>query len=200
MRTNPLLPLLRSQTQGQMLAELYLHPDRDYSLTDLARSTGSSVKTVHTEADRLTGAGFVRSRKLGNVRLLRADLDHRLAAPLSELLIATYGPEPVLRDLLAPIPGIDQAFVYGSWAARKQGVTGGVPRDVDVLIVGGPDKDEVFEAGEQAAEVLSVEVNIQIVRPERWSHAEDDPFLRQLHEAPLVALDLDNARGRPEAP
>src|SRR6266566_2131123 len=48
----PLLPLLRSRVQGNLLALLYLHPDRDHSLTEAAALVGASVKTVHTEASR----------------------------------------------------------------------------------------------------------------------------------------------------
>ncbi|HZI97950.1 MAG TPA: hypothetical protein VFD41_10560, partial [Actinomycetales bacterium] len=65
-----LLPLLRSGVQGRLLALLYLHPDREYSLTDAARLIGTSVKTVQKEASRLVEADFLRDRRQGNVRLL----------------------------------------------------------------------------------------------------------------------------------
>jgi hypothetical protein len=68
----PLLPLLRSQAQGELLALLYLNPDREFSLTDAAQRCRTSVKTIHHEANRLVEAGFVAERRLGNVRLLRA--------------------------------------------------------------------------------------------------------------------------------
>ena len=48
-----LLPLLRSQVQGDLLAVLYLHPDQEYSLTEAAKLIGASVKTVHTRRHAL---------------------------------------------------------------------------------------------------------------------------------------------------
>jgi predicted transcriptional regulator len=45
-------------SKGDLLALLYLHPDRDYSLTEAARSIGASVRAVHTEATRLIAAGW----------------------------------------------------------------------------------------------------------------------------------------------
>lgn len=118
-----MLPLLRSQIQGDLLALLYLHPDREYSLTEAAGLIGASVKAVHTEASRLVAAGFLRDSRRGNVRLLRAATDTALTRPLTDLLAVTYGPLPVLTDLLSDVEGVDRAFIYGSWgrAPRRGG-------------------------------------------------------------------------------
>ena len=190
MRTNPLLPLLRSQTQGLMLAELYLHPDREFSLTDLASRTGSNVKTMHTEANRLTEAGFIKGHKVGNVRMLSADTTHRLAGPLGGLMIATYGPEPVLAELLGGQPNVRDAFIFGSWAARSAGIAGGIPQDIDVVVVGRPDRDQIFEIAEMAQKKLGVEVNIRVVRPERWDNPDGDHFTLHVQDSPLVRLNI----------
>src|SRR5260370_19817084 len=129
----PLLPLLRSRVQGDLLALLYLHPDRDYSLTEAAALIGASVKTVHTEASRLIAAGFVRDSRRGNVHLIRAVTDSPVSRPLTDLLAVTYGPLPVLNDLLADVEGITHAFIYGSWAARNLREPGPVPGDGCVM-------------------------------------------------------------------
>jgi hypothetical protein len=41
-----------------------------------------------------------------------------VSRPLTDLLAVTYGPLPVLTDLLSEVAGVDQAYIYGSWAAR----------------------------------------------------------------------------------
>jgi hypothetical protein len=84
-------------------------------------------------ATRLVGAGLPTDRRVGNVRLLRAATDTPLSRPLTDLLAVTYGPLPVLTDALAAVPGVERAFIYGSWAARYRGEPGPVPDDVDVL-------------------------------------------------------------------
>ena len=131
----PLLPLLRLNVQGALLALLYLHPDAEYSLSEAASIIGASVKAVHSEASRLVEGGFAADRRIGNVRLLRAVQDSILARPLTDLLAVTYGPMPVLTDLLDAVDGIQHAFIYGSWAARYLGEPGPIPDDVDVLVV-----------------------------------------------------------------
>lgn len=190
MRVPSLLPLLRSQVQGGLLAELYLHPGREYSLTELARRLRVSVKTVHHEVDRLHEAGYVTSRRVGNLRLIAADTTHRLSGPLTDLLAATYGPVPVLSELLAGVPGVSRAYIYGSWAARHSGEAGPVPHDLDVLVVGDADLDALDDVAREARARLGFEVNVQRVAPKRWRSAGEDPFLSRVQSAPLVELDL----------
>ena len=194
MRTAPLLPLLRSQTQGALLAHLYLHPYDEYSLIDLARRLGVSVKTIHHEADRLTEAGFLKSRRVGNVRLVSADTTHRLTRPLTDLLAATYGPEPVMTDLLHGVQGVDGAYIYGSWAARRAGQPGPVPADLDVVVVGSADLDVLSDIEGTARGRLGFDVNIQRVSQAAWD-AVDDPFLKHLRDQPLVELPISESTG-----
>jgi hypothetical protein len=188
---SPLLPLLRSRVQGDLLALLYLRPDREYSLTEAAARIGASVKAVHQEASRLVGAGLLVDRRVGNVRLVRAAVDTPLTRPLTDLLAVTYGPLPVLTDALAAVPGIERAFIYGSWAARYQGEPGPVPHDVDVLVIGSVDVDELDKVAQQAQQRLGRAVQIRRVRPAVWRRADPgDPYLQAVREGPLVELHL----------
>jgi len=189
---SPLLPLLRSRVQGDLLALLYLRPDREYSLTEAAARIGASVKAVHQEASRLVDAGLLVDRRVGNVRLVRAAVDTPLTRPLTDLLAVTYGPLPVLTDALAVVPGVERAFIYGSWAARYQGEPGPVPKDVDVLVIGTADADDLDAVAQQAQRRLGRPVNIRRVGPARWQRPDTrDPFLRSVRERPLVELQLE---------
>ena len=184
-----MLPLLRSRVQGDLLALLYLHPDRDYSLTEAAALIGASVKSVHTEASRLITAGFVRDSRRGNVHLIRAVTDSPVSRPLTDLLAVTYGPLPVLNDLLADVEGITHAFIYGSWAARYLGEPGPVPGDVDVLVVGTADPDDLDEIARAAQHRLGRPVDIRRIRPAAWAAPDPaDPFLASVRERPLLQL------------
>jgi DNA-binding transcriptional ArsR family regulator len=188
-----LLPLLRSRAQGDILALLYLHPEQEYSLTDIARRTGVTVKTVHQEANRLVEAGLLSEKRVGNNRMLRAVTDSLLTRPLSDLLAVTYGPLPVLTDALRNVPGIDHAFIYGSWAARYRGDPGPPPNDVDVLVVGDADPDDLDEALDPARRILRREVNVRRIPKQAWESKTADPFLESVQSRPLVELPLDGA-------
>ena len=90
--------------------------------------------------------------------------------------------------------GIAEAYVYGSWAARWHGEVGPAPGDVDVLIVGTPDREAVYDALDGIDSTLGREVNVTFASPERWSSAEET-FLAALRDRPLVPLTLGHANG-----
>lgn len=193
MENNPswLLPLLRSRVTGALLALLYLHPDRDYSLTEAGKAIGASPKVMSTESDRLVTAGLVRDARRGQTRLIRAVTGGPVSRPLTDLLAVTYGPLPILSDLLSGVAGVEQAYIYGSWAARYLGEPGPVPHDVDVLVVGSADEDNLYEVARQAEDRLGREVNISGVSPQYWEAPDPaDSFMRHVRERPLVRLEL----------
>lgn len=76
-----------------------------------------------------------------------------MSRPLTDLLAVTYGPLPVLTDLLSAATGVEEAYIYGSWAARYLGEPGSVPQDVDVLAVGTA-SDDLYDAARRADSAL----------------------------------------------
>ncbi|MET8414415.1 ArsR family transcriptional regulator [Streptomyces sp. NPDC005134] len=192
MKNSPsLLPLLRSQLQGDLLALTLLHPEQEFTLTELAHELRASHTAVLREANRLIEAGILSDRRVGRTRMLTARTDTPLARPLTELIAASFGPLPLLTEALRAVPGVDRAYIYGSWAARHAGEPGPPPADVDVLVVGTPDPDELFDVAEFAGRRLRREVNMHRVPAASWDTPSSDPFLTSVRERPLLELDLD---------
>jgi len=121
--------------------------------------------------------------------LIRAVTDSLLSRPLTDLLAVTYGPLPVLADLIAGVEGITEAYIYGSWAARYSGEPGPAPTDVDVLVVGAADPDDLDEVAEKAQITLRRPVNIRRIRPDTWNASHPtDPFIKSVKSRPLVTI------------
>jgi predicted transcriptional regulator len=83
----PLLPLLRSRLPAEILTLVLLGPEQEWSLTGLASRTGASVSSVQREVTRAEPAGVISSRRLGNVRLVKA-AGSPLTAPLTDCCCA----------------------------------------------------------------------------------------------------------------
>jgi DNA-binding transcriptional ArsR family regulator len=168
-----LLPLLRSSLLGELLAWIYLHPEMNYSVLELAQRFKVSRRVAGREIDRLVEAGLVRPERRANLYLVRAELAGPAARPLTELLELTYGPAAVLAELLPPIPGVAEAYLYGSWAARCAGRPGPPPRDVDVLVLGDARAEDLGGAAAAAERRLGREVNIYQMSLRDWRAADD---------------------------
>jgi hypothetical protein len=191
-----LLPLLRSNFQGDLLALLLLDPEAEHSLADIARWTSANVSVVHREVERLVLGGVATDRRVGKARLIRVDPGYELIAPLTELIMRSYGPLAVLQEILGRTtsPGLIGAYIFGSWAARYSGESGRTPRDVDVLLVGAVPRDLIFEIEREARARIGKDVNVTRIDPAEWEVAST-PFVSTLRQRPLVEVPLPGAAG-----
>ncbi len=191
MRTSAtlLLPIFRSAGQGLLLARVYLGQDRPAPIAELARELGVDAGGLTREADRLEAAGLIRSERVGRQRLLVPNTESLYYPEMQGLLLKAFGPATLIGPALADIPGIKQALLFGSWAARYLGEKGDEPGDVDLLLIGSPSRRAVARAASLLSEQLRREVNATIVSPERWRD-EADGFIRQVKRGATIDLVL----------
>lgn len=186
----PLLPVLRSRQQGELLALLLGDPELELSLSDLAARVGVPLSSVHREIERAERAGLVVSRRVGNVRLVRADAASPYHAGLADVLVKAFGPPQLLAAALADVAGVERAVIHGSWAARAEGVEGGRPvGDIDVLVLGDPDRDEVYSRLGDLEVRLGRPVHVDF-RSADWLERGTGSFHATVVAAPLVEVPL----------
>jgi predicted nucleotidyltransferase len=180
---------------------MFADPGVEWTAEDLAARTGHPRHTVANELRRLETADLVIARMIGRSKLLHANADSPYFQPLARLATMSFGPPLVIREEFGTLSRVEQIFIYGSWAARYAGEQGPAPNDVDVLLIGVPDRDEAYEAARRAEQWLGREVNVTIRDPLRWRTSEDG-FTRQLRSSPLVEIPLallvkQHRKGRP---
>lgn len=184
-----LLPLFRSKGQGRLLARVYLLSDRPAPIAELARELDLDAGGLTREADRLEQAGLVRSERIGRQRLLRPNADSPYHDALLKLLLTAFGPAALIGPALGGIDGVEEAFLFGSWAARYAGEEGDAPADVDVMVVGRPSRAAVARVAQELSGRIGREIETTIVSADRWRKAPDG-FLRTVKAGALVPLDL----------
>jgi DNA-binding transcriptional ArsR family regulator len=183
-----LLPILRSQQQGEILALLLGDPDLELSLTGITQRTGAPHPSVHREVQRAEQAGLVTSRKVGNTRLVRANVGSPYYAGLADVLTKAFGVPAVVAEVLRGVRGVEEAYIYGSWAARHEGQGGQRPvGDIDVLVLGDPDRDQLYAALGVAEERLGRPVQAT-VREAGWLDSGSGSFHQTLTTRPMLRL------------
>lgn len=182
-----IMPVFRSRLQGELLAALLLPDAEELSLTGLAYRLGAALSTVHREASRLEEAGVVSSRRVGNVRFVRANRTSPAYAPLRELVSRYFGVPVLVGEEFASVENIDELYIFGSWAERARGVAGAEPNDIDVLVIGRPDRDTVDATALRVERRVGKPVNVTIRSPEAWSRKESG-FLRQVAAGSLIPV------------
>ena len=192
-----LLPIFRSQQQAELLALLLGDPELELSLTELAERADMPYPSVHREIERAEAAGLITSRKIGNTRLVRADTESPYYEGLSSVLVRAFGVPALLAAALRSVDGVTDAYIFGSWAARHAGLAGERPvADIDLLVLGAPDRDALYSAIDLAAPRLGRPVQIT-VRPEGWLESGDGTFHDTVVGRPMVGLTLHGSAADP---
>jgi hypothetical protein len=99
-----------------------------------SRSPGSPVSSASTPAAsavrRTVSSAPDSSARSGSggSGILRPNVESPYHDDLRALLMTAFGPATVIADALAGVPRIDEAPIFGSWAARYAGVPGPIPR------------------------------------------------------------------------
>jgi DNA-binding transcriptional ArsR family regulator len=180
------MAIFRSQLQGELLARVVLMSDAP-TVSDLARALKAPVATVQREVERLERAGLLSTKRVGRARLVSANDANPAMGPLRELVTIAFGPRQVVAEEFGGLQGVTDVVIFGSWAARYSGEQGAVPGDVDVVVVGQPDRDDVYDAAERAQARLARPVNTTLVSPSRWE-ARQEPFLREIQRRPILSV------------
>ncbi|MFN0028496.1 MAG: hypothetical protein ACKV2O_15150 [Acidimicrobiales bacterium] len=105
--------------------------------------------------------------------------------------LGTYGPPAIVAEEFAEIDGAGAVVLFGSWAACYRGEPGRAPKNIDVLVIGNPDRDAVDDAAERAERRVGLPVQAT-VRSRGQRDARQESFIKDLRARPLVLVLASN--------
>lgn len=178
--------LLTSSTRAKLLTLLFTHPTEEFYLRELHRRSGQSLHAVQHEVARLERLGLVVVNQRGRQKFFRANDQHPLFADLKRIVYKTAALGDVLRDALRGAKGIEAAFIYGSVARGRERPTS----DIDLMVIGDADSDELHRALRQAEEALDREVTLNRMSKAEWSErrARKDSFVTEVLKSEKIFL------------
>ncbi|GAB6084463.1 hypothetical protein JCM30471_33770 [Desulfuromonas carbonis] len=179
---------LFSKTQRQVLGLLFGNPDRSYYAKEIFRLAGIGIGTVQRELEKLSRAGLLSVRKIGNQTHYQADQQSPIFEELRGIVLKTFGVGDLLRLALAELADqIQVAFVYGSVAKA----TDKAQSDIDVMIISEDlSYDRLFSVLAPVESKLGRTVNPTLYRPAeiRDKLLADSSFLSRIMDQPKIFL------------
>lgn len=123
---------LFSSAQQPLLACLFGQPEQWFHVKELMRLTSLGSATVQRELSRLEKGGLVETRRIANLKQVRAHAGSPIFEELRLIVLKTFGVVEVLREALSPVASeIELAFVYGSVAQGSDHAGS----DVDLMLI-----------------------------------------------------------------
>jgi predicted nucleotidyltransferase len=156
-QTSPFGGLLGSETRARLLVHFVVNPRSRLSLRALGRRAGVPGKrSLQIEVDRLVALGLLRVEREARATIVSRSADPPQWSAVTSLA-REFAPLLVLRDVLAGVPGVEAAFVFGSFArgdARPDS-------DIDLFVYGEIPDLELGAAVLDASLILDRELDVK---------------------------------------
>lgn len=186
---------LFGKTRRKVLAKLYLEPQRDFRLRELARLTGISSGSIQHELRQLVVADIASREEKSGLVTYRANPECPIFEALRTIAEKTSGIEDLVRGALRPAAArIRYAFIYGSIAK-------GVNRarsDLDLLVVGSIEFTDLIRLLAPVEERIGREISPRLFSEKefRLRLKRRDRFLTAVMDEPRIAVlgSADDAR------
>jgi predicted nucleotidyltransferase len=184
---------LFGRTRGAVLAVLFGHVGESYYLRQLARMTGITLGPVQRELRQLVDAGLVTKKTLGTQTFFSANEAGPIFAEMRAIVAKTVGIRDILLAALSPLAAkIDLAFVFGSVARSREGQQS----DVDLMVVGSVQFEDVVDRIANAQKTLNREINPTVYTVNEFKSKMRGNFLKTvLGEKKLFIVGDENALG-----
>lgn len=177
---------LRSKARQRLLAYYFANPTARRHLRDLADRLDIDPANLSKELRRLETEGLFRSEVSGRQKYFELNRDYPLFAEVRGIVSKTIGAPSLIAQSLKKIAGIEEAYLYGSFASNQQDAAS----DIDVLVIGTPRSEVLAEAMGKIERQLGREVSYTVLtRKEVESRrARKDAFLENVRHNKRVSL------------
>lgn len=178
--------LISSKLRRKLLAHYFTHPDERYYVREIAGLLHLDPGNLSKELRRLTEEGLFQEEPKGRILFYRLNPKYPLYHELKQMIFKTEGVEGSLRELVKQFPKIHLAFIYGSYARGEEAAGS----DIDLVVVGTPNRDRFVEEIRKLEEKLGREINYAVYSaPEfRKKSREKGSFLAEVSEGEKIIL------------
>lgn len=176
---------LRSKNTKAILGHMFLHEDEELYVNEMARKFSLDDGNLSRKLKELATEGILRCRERGNACYYSLNPSYPLLKEYKGIVLKTIGLEQKLREVLAGISGIEQAFIFGSYADGTMDAAS----DIDVLVIGRHDTLALQKAVASLQKGVDREINVIGMGPQEYKEKlKKDPFLRSLAKKKKIRL------------
>jgi len=169
---------LRSSARRRLLVYYFTNPTARRHLRDLAEQLSIDPSNLSKELGRLEREGLFQSEVSGRQKYFQLNREYPLFNEVRSIVRKTIGASSVLAESFKNIQGIDEAYLYGSFARNEHDAAS----DIDVLVIGKPKAGVLAEAVQGLERQLGREINYTVMTRKELKSRRDrkDAFLQNV--------------------
>ncbi len=179
--------ILFGEYRKRILGLLLLHPEQGYHVRELARLTNTSAGTLHKELSKLSDAGILQSKKVGNQQHYSANVQCPIFEELASIFRKTSGLADVIADALSSVKDqIQLAMVFGSVARGEAQANS----DIDVMVIGDIGFGDVVGMLHESQATLKREINPVVYSVDSFKSRveKSDSFIKEILNKPKLFI------------
>jgi predicted nucleotidyltransferase len=176
---------LKGKETKAVLGYLFLHEDAELYVNEMARKFSLDDGNLSRKLKQLAQEGILKCRDSANACYYSLNSDYPLLKEYKGIVLKTIGLEQKLRDALSRVKGVEQAYIFGSYAKGTMDPAS----DIDLLVVGDHDTLALQRAVAAIQKEMDRELNvISMGSGEYKKKLKQDPFLKSLADKKKVKL------------
>ncbi len=177
---------LRSKARQRLLAYYFTNPTARHHLRGLAERLSIDPSNLSKELGRLERDGLFRSEVSGRQKYFQLNREYALFDEVRSIVAKTVGAVPLIAQSLKKIEGLEEAYLFGSFARNQQDATS----DIDVLVIGAPRSEALAESVGKLERQLGREVNYTVLTRKEFDsrRTRKDAFLENVWHNKRVSL------------
>jgi predicted nucleotidyltransferase len=185
---------LRSKARQRLLAYYFTNPAARHHLRDLADRLSTDPSNLSRELRRLEREGLFRSEVIGRQKYFQLNQQYPLFDEVRSILVKTIGAAPLVARSLGKLEGIEEAYLYGSFARNQQDAGS----DIDVLVIGAPRSEGLAEAVRKLERQLGREINYTVLTRKEFDsrRTRKDAFLENVWHHKRISLIAPNEKAQ----
>ncbi len=176
---------LRSKITRAVLSYFILHDHTQIYVLAMARRLHLDGSNLAKKLRELEKEGILQSEERGKERYYSLNKTFPLLKEYKQIILKTVGFEGALKELLKEVKGIEDAYLFGSYAKDRMDSTS----DIDLMVVGDHDTVELRKKLAGIQKTTDREINLVNMSPAEYEKRKrQDAFVKSLQKSKRVKL------------
>jgi predicted nucleotidyltransferase len=177
---------LRSEITRKVLNYFFVNPGAGLYVNELSRMLNLDKRNLVKKLKILEAGGVLISQIRGNLKIYSINKKFPLYKEYKKIILTTVGLEHRIREIVESVPGVKEAYLYGSFAEN----TFKAHSDIDLLVIGSHGILELQRKINPFQNEIGRDVNIVNMDEREFRNriAHKDPFLANVFSGKLVKL------------